>query len=89
MRFPWAPVRTPNDVINCPQLKARHFFIERKEPGSGKPVIFPGTPYKTSTDIDVRINPAPQPGEHNEMIYRRELGLSENYLKRLCDNNVI
>ncbi len=89
MRFPWAPVRTPNDVINCPQLKARNFFIEQKEAGSGKTVCFPGTPYKTSANIDARINPAPQPGEHNEMIYRQELGLSEKNLKWLYDNHVI
>jgi crotonobetainyl-CoA:carnitine CoA-transferase CaiB-like acyl-CoA transferase len=89
MRFPWAPVRTPNDVINCPQLKARHFFIEREEAGSGKTVSIPGLPYKTSGKIDVRDNPAPQPGEHNEMIYRQELGLSEKNLKWLYDNHVI
>ena len=83
MRFPWAPVRSPNEVINCSQLKARNFFIERKESGSGKPVTFPGTPYKTSAKIDIRTNPAPQPGEHNEMIYRQELGLSKKNLKRL------
>jgi hypothetical protein len=29
------------------------------------------------------------PGEHNEMIYRQELGLSENNLKRLYDRKVI
>lgn len=89
MRFPWAPVRTPNDVINCPQLKARNFFIEQKEAGSGKTVSFPGTPYKTSGNIDARINPAPQPGEHNEMIYRQELGLSGKNMKWLYNNHVI
>jgi crotonobetainyl-CoA:carnitine CoA-transferase CaiB-like acyl-CoA transferase len=89
MRFPWAPVRTPNDVINCPQLKARNFFIERQEAGSGKTARLPGTPYKTSANIDARINPAPQPGEHNEMIYRQELGLTDKNLKWLYDNHVI
>ena len=89
MRFPWALVRTPDAVIECPQLKARNFFIEPKGPGSGAPVIFPGTPYKTSANIDARTHPAPQPGEHNEMIYRQELGLSEKTLKRLYDNRVI
>lgn len=89
MRFPWTPVRTPNEIIHCPQLKARNFFIERKVPGSAKPVPFPGTPYRTSTKIDVRTHPAPQPGEHNEMIFRQELGLSKENLKRLYDNRVI
>ena len=89
MRFPWAPVRTPDAVIDCPQLKARNFFIERQGPGSGEPVIFPGTPFKASANINARIDPAPQPGEHNEMIYRQELGLSEKTLKRLYNNRII
>jgi benzylsuccinate CoA-transferase BbsE subunit len=91
MRFPWAPVRSPNDVCKSPQLKARQFFIEHEYAGSGhgKTVRNPGFPYKTSNTVETRINPAPMPGEHNEMIYRRELGLSENTLKRLYDRNVI
>jgi benzylsuccinate CoA-transferase BbsE subunit len=89
MRFPWAPVRSPNEVLNSPQLKTRKFFIEREYAGSGKTVNYPGSPYKTSSNFDARINPAPMPGEHNEMIYRQELGLSEKNLKRLYDRNVI
>jgi len=89
MRFPWAPVRTPHDVINCPQHKARRFFIEREDAGSGKTVSFPGIPYKTSAKIDARTNSAPEPGEHNEIIYGQELGLSENKMKWLYDNHVI
>jgi len=89
MRFPWAPVRSPNEVFNSPQLKARKFFIEREYTESGQTVNTPGSPYKTSSNIETRINPAPMPGEHNEMIYRQELGLSENNLKRLYDRNVI
>jgi crotonobetainyl-CoA:carnitine CoA-transferase CaiB-like acyl-CoA transferase len=89
MRFPWAPVRSPHEVVNCPQLKARDFFVEQEGPGSGEPVIYPGAPFRTSANINARIDPAPQPGEHNEMIYRQELGLSEKTLRRLYDNRVI
>jgi benzylsuccinate CoA-transferase BbsE subunit len=89
MRFPWAPVQSPNEVCNSPQLKARKFFIEREYAGSGKTVNTPGSPYKTSRNIDARINSAPIPGEHNEIIYRQELGLSAKNLKRLYDRNVI
>jgi len=89
MRFPWAPVRSPNEVCNSPQLKARKFFIERKYIGSGKTVNTPGSPYKTSSKIEARTHPAPMPGEHNELIYRQELGLSEKNLKLLYDCNVI
>ena len=89
MRFPWTPVRTPDEVVNCPQLKARKFFVKREVPGSGNPVIFPGTPFKTSAKINTRTAFAPQPGEHNEMIYRQELGLSKKTLKRLYHNRII
>jgi crotonobetainyl-CoA:carnitine CoA-transferase CaiB-like acyl-CoA transferase len=89
MRFPWAPVRSPNEVFNSPQLKARKFFIEREYIGSGKIVSTPGSPYQTSSKIEARTHPAPMPGEHNELIYRQELGLSEKNLKRLYDRNVI
>jgi benzylsuccinate CoA-transferase BbsE subunit len=89
MRFPWAPVRSPNEVLSSPQLKARNFFIEREYAGSDKTLRYPGTPYKTSTQFDARMQPSPLPGEHNEMIYRQELGLSEENLKQLYDRNVI
>ncbi len=91
MRFPWAPVRSPNEVLHSPQLNERQFFMQQEYAASGKRKIvrYPGFPYKTSSKIAARANPAPTPGEHNEMIYRRELGLSEKNLKRLYDRNVI
>jgi crotonobetainyl-CoA:carnitine CoA-transferase CaiB-like acyl-CoA transferase len=91
MRFPWAPVRSPNEVLDSLQLKARQFFMEQEYTASGKrkTVRYPGSPYKMSSKIATRMNSAPRPGEHNEMIYRRELGLSEKNLKRLYDRKVI
>jgi crotonobetainyl-CoA:carnitine CoA-transferase CaiB-like acyl-CoA transferase len=89
MRFPWAPVRSPNEVCNSPQLKARKFFVEREYGEPGKTINCPGTPYKTSSNIEARINPAPMPGEHNELIYGQELGLSQKNLKRLYERKVI
>ncbi len=56
------------------------FFIEQEYTGSGKTVNTPGAPYKTSRNSDARTHPAPMPGEHNEMIYRQELGLTDNNL---------
>jgi benzylsuccinate CoA-transferase BbsE subunit len=89
MRFPWAPVCSPHEILSSPQLKARNFFIEREYVGSDKTLRYPGVPYQTSTPFDRRMQPAPLPGEHNEMIYRQELGLSEENLKQLYDRNVI
>jgi crotonobetainyl-CoA:carnitine CoA-transferase CaiB-like acyl-CoA transferase len=89
MRFPWTPIQSPNEVCDSPQLKARKFFIERKDTGYGKTVCDPGSPYKTSSKFESRTHPAPMPGEHNELIYQQELGLSEENLKQLYDRNVI
>jgi crotonobetainyl-CoA:carnitine CoA-transferase CaiB-like acyl-CoA transferase len=89
MRFPWAPVCSPIEVLSSPQLNARGFFIERQYAGFDKTLRYPGAPYQTSTSFDSRTQHAPLPGEHNEMIYRQELGLSEENLKQLYDRNVI
>jgi crotonobetainyl-CoA:carnitine CoA-transferase CaiB-like acyl-CoA transferase len=89
MRFPWAPVRSPNEVCSSPQLKARKFFVEREYGASGKTVNCPGTPYKTSSNLEARNTAAPVPGEHNELIYRQELGFSGKKLKRLYERKVI
>jgi len=89
MRFPWAPVRSPNEVCTSPQLKARKFFVEHEYGTSGETVDCPGPPYKTSSNSEARATAAPMPGEHNEMIYRQELGLSEKNLKRLYERNII
>ena len=89
MRFPWAPVQAPKEVLDCPQLNARNFFISRDYLESGKTLKYPGAPYKTSSEFDPQLKPAPLPGEHNGMIYRQELGISEKTLNRYYRQNVI
>jgi crotonobetainyl-CoA:carnitine CoA-transferase CaiB-like acyl-CoA transferase len=89
MRFPWAPVQSPRDVLDCPQLNARNFFVKRDCPPSGISLKYPGIPYKISEGFDLKNKPAPLPGEHNRMIYRQELGISEKTLKRYYRQKVI
>ena len=89
MRFPWAPVCSPQEVISSPQLEARDFFLEGKYAGSDKNLRYPGMPYRTSSKFDSPMQPAPLPGEHNEKIYRQELGLSQENLKQLYERSVI
>jgi crotonobetainyl-CoA:carnitine CoA-transferase CaiB-like acyl-CoA transferase len=48
MRFPWAPVHSPEAILRSPQLKARGFFVDSADPEAGPPVPFPGSPYKFS-----------------------------------------
>jgi crotonobetainyl-CoA:carnitine CoA-transferase CaiB-like acyl-CoA transferase len=66
MRFPWAPVEFPLDVIESPQLSARRFFSPKQLAGLGAAVPFPGQPYK--------INSHAQPQECSSPKYSRDPG---------------
>ena len=89
MRFPWAPVQSPNEVLDCPQLNTRNFFVKRDHPPSGISLKYPGIPYKISGEFELKNKPAPLPGEHNGLIYQQELGISEKTLKRYYRQKVI
>ncbi|MBN2062982.1 MAG: CoA transferase [Deltaproteobacteria bacterium] len=89
MHFPWAPVQSVRDLINCPQLKARSFFIPVHHSGSKKPVQYPGTPF---TIKGMRTGPqsgVPKRGRDNFKIYHDELGISKEELEILSRNNII
>jgi crotonobetainyl-CoA:carnitine CoA-transferase CaiB-like acyl-CoA transferase len=51
MRFPWAPVETPAEVLESPQLRQRNFFVPTALPGGGPVMPFPGIPYKFSPSV--------------------------------------
>lgn len=89
MRFPWAPVRTPMDLIQCPQLKARDFFMPIRYPEESVEIPTLSVPYKWS---DSRVGPikrAPMIGEDNERVYCGELGMSKEELERLGEKKII
>ena len=89
MRFPWAPVQTPREIIECPQLNARNFFVKQDCPETGATLKYPGVPYHCRSRHDLSDEPAPRPGEHNERIYCQELGISEENLKQLYGRKII
>ena len=89
MRFPWAPVSSPEDVLKSPQLRARAFFIDVDHPELGTTLRYPGMPYKLSPSFEKRWKRAPLIGEDNIQIYEGELGLSIEELERLSSMNVI
>ena len=72
--IPFAPVRTIEEVIECPQLAAREFFVQiaRAEVG---PLTYPGAPWKFSRTPWQILRPAPLLGEHTDLVLGR-LGLS-------------
>jgi benzylsuccinate CoA-transferase BbsE subunit len=70
------PVHTARDLLEHPQLTAREFFRTLDHPELGETLCYPGAPYRLSaTPWDLRRR-APLIGEHNEVIYGGELGLS-------------
>lgn len=89
MRFPWAPVLHPKEVVSGPQLKARHFFQWAENPEPGQPAMYPGAPYRFHEESPRMRKQAPRPGEDNERIYKEWLGLSDEEYARLTRMNVI
>ena len=79
---PVVPIYNLEDFADSPNTKAREFFVELDHPVAGR-FDYPGPPYKWSqTSCRIR-RPAPCLGEHNEKIYCRELGLTDDELDAL------
>ena len=89
MRFPWAPVQSPSEVLRSPQLNGRDFFVELNHPEIGGVLKYPGVPYKFSRGFIHKKKPAPSPGKDNVMIYQKDLGISGEELKRLISKHII
>jgi crotonobetainyl-CoA:carnitine CoA-transferase CaiB-like acyl-CoA transferase len=88
-RLPLAPVNTPRDLVESPQLQARGFFVDVEHPELGATIRYPGAPYALSeTPWQLRQRP-PLLGEHNEAIYVQELGLSHANLAALQAGGII
>jgi len=89
MRFPWAPVRSPGEVLDCPQHKAREFFVETDHLESGMRLCFPGMPFRSGHTPRCPARTAPLPGEHNRQIYAQELGIPATDLEKLYHQKTI
>ncbi len=65
-KIPLAPVATPAEILDSPQLAYRGFFV----PGSvdGRTVAMPGAPYMLSETPWRMARPAPRLGEHTAAI---------------------
>lgn len=89
MRFPWAPVHSPKEVLETPQLKSREFFMKVDHPEIGTSIKYPGVPYQSDYCSLDRWKRAPLIGEDNLQVYQKELGLSDEELRRLSSINAI
>jgi CoA:oxalate CoA-transferase len=87
-RLPVAPVNLVSDVMEDPQFKARHVFVDIEHPVIGN-ATYPGVPFKLPEVPSLPQQPAPTLGQHNLEIYCDRLGYTAEDLVRLRAENVI
>ena len=83
------PVNTTKDLAHNPQLEARGFWTEVDHPELGTQLTYPSAAFKSSEYYCGIRHRAPLIGEHNQEIYRKELGLAAEQLRVLKEAGVI
>jgi crotonobetainyl-CoA:carnitine CoA-transferase CaiB-like acyl-CoA transferase len=87
-KVPVDMIRNVADLALDPHLRQREAVLEKEAPGIGK-VLIPGVfPKLARHPGEVRFLGA-KLGEHNEEIYRGQLGLTEAEMSSLRDKGVI
>jgi crotonobetainyl-CoA:carnitine CoA-transferase CaiB-like acyl-CoA transferase len=89
MRFPWAPIQSPEDVFQSPQLKARGFLFPVEYPEIKTRVPIPNVPFRYSSLELQSPERAPLLGEHNAEVLQEELGLTDKEIEQLSSEGVI
>jgi len=84
-----APITTVDEVVDSPQLAARHYWQLLQHPELGQAFRYPG-PFAqfSATPIAYRRRP-PTVGEHNREIYLDELGFTEQQLAALQSRGIV
>jgi crotonobetainyl-CoA:carnitine CoA-transferase CaiB-like acyl-CoA transferase len=83
------PVSTVEDIFRDPQLAARGFWQDVRDPASGVSLKYPGGFAVVNGERLTIRRPAPSVGQHNEEVYGGELGLSEGEIAGLQTAGVI
>ena len=87
-RLVFGMAQDAGDLLECPHLKERGFFVNVDHPVAGQ-AEYPGTGAKLS-ELDFDISrPAPLLGQHNAEIYCDELGYSTEDLVNLRAAGII
>jgi benzylsuccinate CoA-transferase BbsF subunit len=82
-------LQTGEDLMEKdPQLKARNFFPEIEHPEIGKYRANSGAHFKLSK-YDYDLKRAPLLGEHNEYVFKKILGVTDDEYKTLVETEVI
>ena len=85
---PFMPVRNMDEVVNCEHLNKRQYFGEI---GSSemKPFKCPGAPVRFSKSPWDLSQTAPSLSEHNNAVYREDLGYSTEQLVQLQQSGIV
>jgi len=87
-RIAVTPINTAGEFIECPQTKAREIFVEMQHPVIGRYLQFGVVPRLSDSPGGI-FRSAPLLGEHNNEIYRGELGFNNDDLAALRAARVI
>jgi benzylsuccinate CoA-transferase BbsE subunit len=83
------PLNNARDIVEDIGLKERNYFAYVEHPELGETIQYPGAPYRFSETPWQISKRAPLCGEHNMMIYEKELGFTREQLSLLKASNVI
>lgn len=83
------PVNTIGDMMSDAQFEAREYFQPVEHPKLQRPVIYPGSYWKSDVSPVTIRRRAPMIGEHNSEIYTDEIGLTPESLVFLRESGVI
>src|SRR5262249_11869652 len=83
-----APIYSIEDIVEDPQYLARETLVRVPHPRLGSVLMQNVIPRLSETPGRIR-HPGPELGEHNDEIYRSQLGLSVTELSELGDAGVI
>jgi crotonobetainyl-CoA:carnitine CoA-transferase CaiB-like acyl-CoA transferase len=87
-RIPFAPINTMRSLYESEHLRERNFYVELEQPGIGK-LQLPGMPSRYGNSHWAIRRPAPRLGEHNEQVFRGDLGLTSERLTALLQAGII
>jgi crotonobetainyl-CoA:carnitine CoA-transferase CaiB-like acyl-CoA transferase len=87
---PCAEVRSPQQAIDSPQLRARGMVQALLAPdGRDTGICAAGLPIKLSRSTAAYERPAPAPGADTAALLRERLGLDEGELARLRADGIV
>ena len=84
-----SPCYTPKEIAEDEQLASRNYWVDVEHPEWGTTLRYLGAPCKLSLTPWKIYRRAPLVGEHNDEVYKEELGLSDDDLAVLKRTNVV